>query len=164
MKANVWTFLILLLCCLASLIALEVIQIRAADRPSFVALPHSVVLAPADSAAPPAVDPQLAGLTADDVVRGLLLLSRDRNTPLDPAQITTLAPLIRQMRENRHRLLTLRQQRHEHNEAAMEDTLESAALLDNDQLQRTIGGRREEAPRRAAQEEWATLLRLLENE
>lgn len=162
MKANVWTFLVLLLCCLVSLLALEVKQFRAAARPAFVALPHSVALAPAAAAVPPAADPDLAGLTADDVVRGLLLLSRNRTAPLAPAQAATLAPLIRRMSEQRHRLLTLRQQRHERNEAAMEDTLELAALLADAQLARVLGDRPAASSPAAAEEDWSALLRLLE--
>ncbi|MDP8225348.1 MAG: hypothetical protein P9L99_18445 [Candidatus Lernaella stagnicola] len=112
------------------------LRLNARDaRPRFVVIPHSVALSQPTPAPVDPVSSPVAGLTADDVVRGLIyLVKKETETPVTKAQAAQLLPLVTQMRLDRHALLTVRQQRHEANEASMEDALAIGSLLTNRQL------------------------------
>ena len=163
MKRGVWIIVVLLAVFLVAELFVRHSLTRRGDRPTFVVLPHSTALLPeeAGASAPPA--PGLEGMTADDVVRGLIfLVEQEGATRLTPEQARELLPVARRLRADRHRLLTLRQGRHEANEAAMEDTLALARILSNAELAEVIQ-RRTPSPKDGGDADWNALLKWLED-
>jgi hypothetical protein len=154
MKLAPWIVAGLLAVFATVLIAVFLTQRTDAQRPAFVALPLSVALDKSEAPAPPSTDPLLAGLTADDVVRGLLALAEADTGGLTAEQAAALQPIAAPLRTDRHRLLTLRQGRHETNEAAMENTLAVGVVLSNAQLAAILGLPREGA---VTEEDWQSL-------
>lgn len=161
MKRGVWLFVGLLLVVLVAQAAVWLRLHIASGRDSFVVLPHSVVLetlAPQPTPTADPATPELAGLTADDVVRGLLILTEDAQGGVTAAQAATLLPTVRKMSAARLELLTLRHERHADNEAAMEDALAIARVLSDRQLRTVIANRPADSPRPITTERWQALM------
>ncbi|MCB9477831.1 MAG: hypothetical protein H6685_13280 [Deltaproteobacteria bacterium] len=154
---------------MAALIALQIsllLDIRLKQtRPRFVAIPHSITLDKAGHKAAGTVHlPELAGMTVDDLVRGMLHLAGklppaiDNAHRLTPTQAHDLLPSVARLNTMHARLMDLRQARHEANEASMEDALAVGDTLSNTQLERILAA----APGDALTEaEWIGLMERL---
>ncbi len=152
------------------LAVLIVVQVRAYgelksadDRESFLVLPHSVILdrAYAEPSSQLPILPELAGLTADDVVRGILYLIDSKQEPISAEQAAELLPQVEKMNVLKNKLLTLRNDRHGLNEASMEQVLEVGGLLNPLQVSTVIKLRRSKGLGAVADEQWNELLAAL---
>ena len=126
---------------------------RQNERPRFVAIPHTVSLDKTAHKEMATVDlPELAGMTVDDLVRGLLHLGGElppkveTELRLTTEQAKALQPHVHDMRMVHEKLRSWRQARHEMNEASMEDALAVGEILTNEQLDWVLNARQGTRP------------------